>query len=197
MNLTLKRSKQYVSILLGGYPADADKVMELVADPRQRLSFIYGIGIFVVYFYSDKPIGEIEKVFMATMRKQVDMIFIFRNTKNTTQHMAPHVRLKMETAEMERENVIGSDLNAMRDVLTAIGSQLQMIQNTPPMPQSYYPPQPLGEEAPASENDVLNQLLMKMKSTGYNSLSPAELDFLREYKDKHKNNNQNEENDVD
>lgn len=200
MILNFKKSKQYIAVLLGGLPADTDKVVELVADSRQRLSFIYGFNVFVLYFYSDKNIADIEKVFLTTLKQQVDMIFVFRNTKRTVQHMAPHVKLKMESAQTERNNVIGGDVNALRDVLTALSMQMQMMpvmpiaQNSIPQEQRY---QQQPQEQPYSEEDTLNQLLMKMKATGYSSLTPAELDFLKSYKEKHKKNDQNDQKNVD
>ena len=195
MILNLKRSRQYVAILLGGTPIDTDKVAELVADPHKQLSFIYGFNVFVLYFYSDKPIAEIEKIFIATLRKQVDIIFVFKNTKQSVQHMAPHVKLKMESAEAERGDVIGGDIKALRDVLTAITSRVSYAPVAQEAPPQYAQPQPQQEEY--SEEETLNQLLMKMRATGYGSLTPAELDFLQTYKETHKKPNQNDQKDVD
>jgi hypothetical protein len=196
MNLLPNRSKQYVTILLGGHPTHADRVMELVADKQRRLSFIYGFNIFVVYFYSKKSIKDIEDIFLTTLKDQVDMIFVFPTIKKAVQYMAPHLKLKMEDASSERNNMIGSDMKAFRDVLTAIGNRMPYTRQVSPVEAIPIPPREV-EENSLSDNDILNELLTKMKNTGYSSLSPAELDFLKSYKDKHRKDNQNNENDVD
>lgn len=196
MNLLPNRSKQYVTILLGGHPVHADKAMELVADKRQRLSFIYGFNIFVVYFYSKKSIKDIEDVFLTTLKGQVDMIFVFQNTKKAVQYMIPHLKLKMEQVALDRNNAIGSDMAAFRDVLTAIGNRMPYTKQAAPV--DYIPVLPKEyEEVSLSDNDIINELLTKMKKTGYSSLSPAELDFLKTYKDKHRKDNQNDQSNVD
>jgi hypothetical protein len=193
MNLRPNRSKQYVAVLLGGHPMHADKALELAADKQQRLNFIYGFNVFVMYFYSKKPISDIEHVFLTTLRDEVDMIFVFENTNKNVQYMAPHLKLKMEKAYNDRSNVIGSDINALREVLFATGKfPIRGIE-----PDDHTAPIPENEDNSLSYNDILNELLVKMKKTGYESLSPAELDFLRDYKDKYRKDNQNDQNDVD
>lgn len=196
MNLLPNRSKQYVTILLGGHPVHADRALELIADKQHRLSFIYGFNIFVVYFYSKKSIEDIENVFLTTLKEQVDMIFVFPNIKKAIRYMAPHLKLKMEQASLDRNNVIGSDMTAFRDVLTAIGNKMPYMHQVAPVESIPVPPREV-EEASLSDNDILNELLMKMRKTGYSSLTPAELDFLKSYKDKHRKDNQNDQNDVD
>jgi hypothetical protein len=196
MNLLPNRSKQYVTILLGGHPSHADKALELVADKRQRLSFIYGFNIFVVYFYSKKSIEDIEEIFLATLKGEVDMIFVFPNIKKSVKYMAPHLKLKMEQASLDRNNAIGSDMAAFRDVLTAIGNRMPHMKQVAPVDYIPIPPRE-AEEASLSDNDILNEMIKKMKNTGYSSLTPAELDFLKSYKDKHRKDNQNDQNDVD
>lgn len=196
MNLLPNRSKKYVTILLGGHPENADRALELVADKQQRLSFIYGFNIFVVYFYSRKTVKDIENIFLTTLKEQVDMIFVFPDSERAVQYMAPHLKLKMERASVDRNNVIGSDMTAFREVLTAIGNKLPTIRQS--APADYIPaPKREVEEPSLSDNDIINELLVKMKKTGYGSLTPAELDFLKSYKDKYRKDNLNDQNDVD
>jgi hypothetical protein len=194
MKFNLKRSKSYIAVLLGGLPADTDKVMELVADQNRRLSFIYGFNVFVLYFYSRESIDYIDKIFYTTLKEQVDMMFVFPNTPKTAQYLVPHVKAKLDSALDIQSSKIGSDLIALRSVLDALTMRTPMIQHNH-QPQGQPHPQPQQEQP--SEEDILNGLLMKMKATGYDSLSPAELDFLKTYKENHKKNNQNEQNDVD
>jgi hypothetical protein len=167
--------------------------MELVADPSKRISFIYGYSVIVLYFYSRKQIKDIEKIFFTALKPQVDMIFVFRNTRRAVQYIVPPLKIKLETHLAERQNINGSDINALRDVLAALGNRMQLLHSLPPLPTFYQQqgqPNQEQNDQTEDENSIINSLLNKMRATGYESLSPAELDFIKEYKARHRKNDQ-------
>jgi hypothetical protein len=188
-----RKSKPYVAVLLGGYPASIDKVMEFVADHKRHLSFIYGINVFVIYFNSKAKLNDIRKIFITTMRKEVEMIFVFEDGNKSVQYVSPHIKEKVNAAQKDRQNIIGGDLSALREVLYLIASRYSMM----PPPQQYTENGEPVEQQPLTDTEIVDQLIDKMKSTGYESLTPAELDFLREYKTKRSKNDQNDQTNVD
>lgn len=185
------KSKPYVAVVLGGFPASIEKVMELIADHKRHLSFIYGFNVFVIYFNSREPLRNIRKIFFATMRKEIEMVFVFEDSNNSIQYVAPHIKEKINVAQKDRQNVIGGDLSALRDVLYLIASRYNN------MPPPSYADEELAEQQPLADDEIIDQLIDKMKLSGYGSLTPAELDFLREYKSKKNRTDKNDQSDVD
>ena len=110
--------------------------------------------------------------------------------------MAPSLSIKMEKASSDRNNTIGSDMIAFRNVLTSIGNRMPFMEPVEPVTR-IATSMSEDEDRSLSDNDILNELLTKIKKTGYESLSPAELDFFKIYKDKHRKDNQNDQDDVD
>ena len=190
--MNLRRSKSYVAVLMGGIPIDADRVMELIMDKNQRLFFAYGYDDFILYFHSRKSINEIRHVFSTILRDTVNIILVFRYTKDVI-HIAPPNVSALFTDENVSRGVGANDINALRVFLLSSESILANFEELRDEAEN----QDASEDA-GSENDILNQLLMKMKTSGYNSLTPAELDFIKTYKNNHKkDNNQKDDSHVD
>jgi hypothetical protein len=198
--MIFKRNRQYVAILVGGIPIHVDKVLELVADSKQHLNFVHGMSVFVLYFYSRKKLKELRQIFTINLRNEIDLIFIFPFHLKDAHFITPKVRAEMIAASSERENRMGSDLESLRNVITAHTARariMQAIQQQQPIPP-VAPVESVADDAPLSDQEIMGQLLDKMKATGYGSLSPAELDFLRTYTDKlNKNNNSKSQDNVD
>lgn len=185
--MIFRRNKKYVALLLGGFPHSAAKAIELVVSPNHRMSFIYGLNVFSIYFNSSLNIKELRKVFMTTMQGEVEMIYIFPNNRTSFAYMAPHVKVKMETAAAERKPVTG-DINALKDVITAMSTRFAPPYITaPPVPQQQVQPEQVAEEEPLNDQQIMDRLLTKIHKDGYKSLTPAELDFIKTYKTKYGN----------
>jgi hypothetical protein len=187
------RSKSYVAILLGGYPVSTDKVMELIADPNKHLNFIYGFGVFVLYFSSKRRLKTIKEIFTTALKNEVEMIFIFPNDNSIVRYITPRIQDKMNMADISRKNVISNDLSVLKEILFVMGAKYNF--NMPSIP--YVVENSTDEQQPLTDQQIIDQLLDKMKTEGVDSLSQAEKDFLREYKDKHSKDDQNNKINVD
>lgn len=188
--MTLKRSKHYVAILVGGIPVGVEKTIELVADHEHHLNFIHGLNVFILYFHSRKSLHELRKIFSINLRQYVDLIFVFRLKLSSAHFISPKIRAEMIAAQEERRNVIGEDLDVLKDVL---GAHIRLQMMPSPLPDLTKENKAPAEES-VSDREIMGKLLDKMKATGYASLSSAELDFLRTYTDKL---NKNDKDDVD
>lgn len=189
-----KKSRNYIGILLGGHPASLDKAIELVADQNKHLRFIYGFGVFVIYFSSRKNLKEIEGVFKTQwLKREVDMIFVFPDSKKVITEIRPDIKEKLNFNH-QTEKIINGDLNILRDILNMMSTKYNMRPPNMPM-QNVDDTMEYVEEIPSEPNDhdILNQLLDKMKKEGYNSLTSAELDFIREYKEKYRKKDESDE----
>lgn len=188
-----RKSKSYIAVLLGGYPANTDKIMELIADPHKHLSFIYGFGVFVLYFSSKKPLSIIEQTFNTTLKTEVEMMFIFPNNKKAIKYITPRLQNKIDVADTHRKNIINNDLSVLKEILFMLGSKYNW--NAPPIP--YIVDTESNSEQPLTDKEIIDQLLVKINQSGYESLTKAEQDFLRDYKSKHSKDDQNNQADVD
>lgn len=185
--MIFRRNKRYIALLLGGFPHSAAKAVELVVSPNDRMAFIYGLNVFAIYFNSPLKIQELQKVFMTTMQGEIEMIYIFPNNRKSFAYMAPHVKVKMETAAAERKPVTG-DINALKDVITAMSTRFATPYIVaPPVQQQQTPPEQPAEEEPLNDQQIMDRLLTKIHKEGYKSLTPAELDFIKTYKTKYGN----------
>ena len=95
MMLNLTRSKKYTVILLGGRSINADKAVELVLDKNKHLNFIYGLGVFIIYFYSKKSMAEIKNAFFTILKNECDLMYLFRYNKYSAQQVVPSLLAKI------------------------------------------------------------------------------------------------------
>lgn len=191
----INRSKKYVAVLLGGgIPNGIDKSMELIADRKKRISFVYGLNVFVLYFSSKKGVDEIRNILSVLVNENVDMVFVFRNDKNLVEYVSETLRLRVDNSIIDRGGAIELDIDALKNVLDAMGGKY--VTPNIPIIENNIPEQEPTEKS-LSDDDILNDLLMKIKINGRSSLSPAEIDFLAEYNKKHKKNNPKDQQDVD
>ena len=181
--MRINKSRSYVGILLGGHPASLDKIMEIVADPKQHLKFVYGFGVFVIFFHSKKGFKEIKKIFQTNWAtREIDMFFIIRNNqKSKIIGIRNDLKEKLD-ATVIKENLMMGDLRVLREVLYFLGIQHNMMQNAAHHNMEQFN----GTEK--TDHDVLKELLEKMKREGYSALTPAEMEFLEEYKEKYNDN---------
>ena len=187
------KSKSYIAILLGGYPAATDKIMELVADHDRHLSFIYGFGVFVLYFHSKKRLNTIRQVFVTTLKNDVEMVFVFRNNKSAVRYITPRLQDKINMADSNRKNVISNDLAILKEILFMMGAKYNGAIPTIP----YVVDDGDDEQQATSNQQIIDELLDKMKKNGYESLTQAEQDFLRDYTNNYNKDSQNDKDDVD
>lgn len=191
----INRSKKYVAVLLGGgIPNGIDKSMELIADRKKRISFVYGLNVFVLYFSSKKGVDEIRNILSVLVNENVDMVFVFRNDKNLVEYVSETLRLRVDNSIIDRGGAIELDIDALKNVLDAMGGKY--VTPNIPIIENNIPEQEPTEKS-LSDDDILNDLIMKIKINGKSSLSPAEIDFLAEYNKKHKKNNPKDQQDVD
>lgn len=188
--MILKRSKEYVAVLLGGLPpVNVDKVIELIVDKSMNMHFIYGQRIFILYFRSKKSVDEMRDIFTTVLKDEVDVMFVFRNNKHIINHLPRDIRVKMEAALRDKGSVIDTDLKMLRRALSSFNAEMMAhMPHQPNVESSDDTQSSKTYDEAMSDNDIINELIMKMKDTGYESLSPAELDFLATYKNKYRKN---------
>lgn len=188
-----RKSRLYVATLISGIPFSVDKALELVADPDQHLNFVHGMSVFVLYFHSRKKLREINETFITMLRDEVEIIFVTKVDRLVSNHMAPQVRMEMERVHDENnDKIIYNDIDSLRMIINEhMRFSQQNKSHNIPAPQKHGP----SPETPVSDQEIMRQLLDKMKVVGYNKLSPAELDFLKSYSDKLKR--QKDQDDVD
>ena len=190
-----RRSKSYVLITMSPIPFGLDEVLESISDKRQRVKFIYGNGIFIVFFHSRKRHSFINEIAMVKLKNIAQGLFIFRNKKNTLDHLSPLLATKM--GEITADDIGSSDLANLTYALNMLSNGGGYIDYAPegsPIPPFADNDTIVEDEYELTPDERMDALLVKMRKTGYNSLTPAELDFLKEYRD---NNTKNKDNELD
>jgi len=193
--MNLRRSKQFILITLSSVPFGLDDVMMSISDKKHHVKFIYGNGVFVVFFNSRKSYSTIKEIALIKMTGMVEGLFIFRNNRKSLGYLSTHLATKMGKM---RSNKVGiSDITNLTNVLNMLSNDgyVNYVSEDAPFDENFFPEaEEVVDEYEMTDNERMDALLMKMRKLGYGSLTPAELDFLKEYKD---NNTKKEDDELD